>query len=253
MASHIKITVVKNEQEARGIHTLTFDCSLESQPGQFLMLWLPGIDEKPFSIENSSPLRMTIASVGEFSGKLVSLKKGSSAYIRGPYGNSFDLKNHKKICVVGGGYGIAPLRFLVRTAKSKGLSCSAIMGARSKDYLVSPPDCETAITTDDGSAGQKGFVTDALPRVLAEQKPTCVYICGPEKMMISVAKACMKKGIEFQLSAEREMKCGVGICGHCAIGRRIVCREGTVFGKEIFEEDEFGKVWREWNGKTRPL
>lgn len=255
MPCHEKFKVAKTSGEAEGITTLEFEQGLSAGPGQFIMIWVPGIDEKPFGVGNDSPLHVTIASRGKFSSHLCSLKKGDSVFIRGPYGNSFDFSKSKSVCIVGGGYGMAPLRFAAKVALAKGVHVTAVQGARTKSLLMKSPACKTTITTDDGSAGIKGTALDGLKLALEQTTPQIdlVCACGPERMMLGVAKLCEAKGIEFQLSVERLMKCGVGLCGHCAVGTKLCCKDGTIFGKEILKEKEFGSSWREKNGASRPL
>ncbi len=253
MPTHYPATIVRKIREAEDITTLEFSVGLTSLPGQFVMLWLPSVGEKPFSIESPSPLRLTIKKRGQFTSQLLSLSVGSKVYIRGPYGNSFDISGSKNICIVGGGYGLAPLRFLVREAKKQKKKIVAVQGARTKDLLIKSPECRTFITTDDGSAGKKGTVLDVLPEVVDLFRIDLVCACGPEQMLKAIGDFCVSRGMKCQLSVERYMKCGIGICGHCSIGKYLCCRDGPVFSEEILKEPEFGKLWREKNGTLRPI
>jgi hypothetical protein len=116
---HQVATITKSEKENDIVTTLTFDLDLENAgPGQFVMLWLPGSDEKPYGIAGISPLRISVGARGEFSSTLCSMKKGDRVWLRGPYGKGFALKG-KKALLVGGGYGFGPLRFLAEEAKKK--------------------------------------------------------------------------------------------------------------------------------------
>ena len=246
-----KITGVEKENDI--VKTFTLDAALEkAEPGQFLMLWLPGFDEKPYSIAGVSPLKITVGARGPFSEKLCSMKKGDRIWMRGPYGRGFELKG-KSILLVGGGYGFAPLRYLASEAKKKKIAAKAICGARAKGLLMLPAPCETVFTTDDGSEGRKGNVLVAMEELMQKEKFDIVYTCGPEKMMGAVARLAKKKGADCQLLLERYMKCGIGVCGHCACGDRLVCFDGPRFGFEILDNPEFEKVWRDKAGRKQKL
>ena len=109
---------------------------------------------------------------------------------------------------------------------------------------------ETIITTDDGSHGKKGFSTDALKEIIAQGGIDRVYSCGPEKMLRKVAELCKEASVPSEISMERFMKCGYGLCGQCSIdpsGDRV-CKEGPVFsGEKLLKSKEFGSYKR---GKT---
>jgi len=245
--------VAKAEKENDIVTTLTFDIGLPgAQPGQFVMLWLPGMDEKPYGVAGISPLRISVGARGPFSNKLAAMKKGERVWVRGPYGKGFELKG-KRILLVGGGYGFGPLRFLAEAAKKKKISATAICGARNKGLLMEPAVCKTIFTTDDGSQGVKGNVLVAMKELLAKEKFDTVYTCGPERMMSAVAYAAREAGAGCQLLLERYMKCGIGICGHCCIGEKLVCMDGPMFGLEILENPEFCKVWRTKTGKREQI
>lgn len=240
--------ITKAEKENEIVTTFTFDMKLGATPGQFVMLWLPGFDEKPFSLAGASPLRITVGARGPFSNRLCSLKKGERVWVRGPYGRGFELKG-KKILLVGGGYGFAPLRFLASEAAKKKISATAVCGARSKSLLMKPAACKTIFTTDDGSGGLKGNVLAGMEKAFAASKFDVVYTCGPEKMMGAAARLAKKHKSGCQLLLERYMKCGIGVCGHCACGDRLVCWDGPRFGYEILSNPEFGKTWRDKTGR----
>jgi len=253
MPIHQIATVTKAEKENDIVTTLTFNLDLEdAQPGQFVMLWLPGMDEKPYGVAGISPLRIAVGARGPFSNKLCSMKKGDRVWLRGPYGHGFELKG-KKALLIGGGYGFGPLRFLAEEAKKKKISATAICGARSSGLLMEPAVCKTIFTTDDGSQGTKGNVLVAMKELLAKEKFDVVYTCGPERMMSAVAYEAKAAGADCQLLLERYMKCGIGICGHCCCGDKLVCSDGPMFGLEILDNPEFCKVWRTKTGKREPI
>lgn len=241
--------IVDVETENRIVKTITLDARVDNaHPGQFLMVWLPGFDEKPYSIAQASPLKISVGARGPFSERLCSMKKGDKIWIRGPYGRGFELKG-KRILLVGGGYGFAPLRYLAIEAKKKKISATAICGAKSKDLLMKKAACKTVFTTEDGSEGIRGNVLAAMEKLMAKEKFDTVYTCGPEKMMGAVARLAREKGADCQLLLERYMKCGIGVCGHCACGDKLVCFDGPRFGYEILDNPEFEKVWRDRAGR----
>ena len=255
MPIHQITTVKKVETENDIVKTFTFDISLPNAvPGQFVMCWLPGAEEeKPFSLAGNKPLQLSVGARGAFSKAFCSLKAGSKAWIRGPYGRGFELRG-KHILLVGGGYGFAPLRYLAAQAKKRGIAATAVCGARSKSLLMKPASCKTIFTTDDGSEGLKGNVLVAMQQLLKKGKFDLVYTCGPEKMMGAVARLAKKHGTKCQLLTERYMKCGIGVCGHCCMGDRIVCFDGPMFSwDEIAGNSEFEKVWRDKTGKAVPI
>ncbi|PIT84599.1 dihydroorotate dehydrogenase electron transfer subunit [Candidatus Micrarchaeota archaeon CG10_big_fil_rev_8_21_14_0_10_45_29] len=246
---HIIAKVQKAEKETEQVSLLTLDISINAQPGQFVMAWLPGTEEKPMSVANASPLQLAIADAGEASKKMASLKKGDILMVRGPYGKAFSPKG-KKWLMVGGGYGFAPLRFLAKEGIKKGAQIQSIIGARSKKYLMKEAPGKNHFTTDDGSAGEKGNVMAVLEPLLKKEKFDCIYCCGPEKMMLAVALLAKKNKISCQLSVERYMKCGFGVCGHCAMGGWLSCIDGpTIDGEEALKNPQFGKLACDRAGK----
>jgi dihydroorotate dehydrogenase electron transfer subunit len=259
-------TIVKIEKiidEAKDFKTFIFKYPLGATPGQFIMVWLPGIDEKPISISFQEPERfgITVFKVGKFTEELFKLKPNDKVGIRGPYGNGFSLKG-KNAALVGGGCGGAPMGFLADELKKRGIKVHFIIGARCKDSLLflermKHSGIKTYAATDDGSFGFKGYTTNVLERVLKENKIDIVYTCGPEIMMKFVVDICDKFNVPCEVSLERFMKCGgSGICGSCTLdptGWRV-CKEGPVFtGNAIKQLEEFGKYKRAKSGKKVKL
>jgi len=242
--------------EAVGIKTLVFKDKLDFMPGQFVMLWLPRVDEKPFGIwrMKTGEFRITVSAVGTFSKKLHELKVGDKVGIRGPFGKGFTISTNKKIALVGGGFGTAPLLGLLQQAKN--CQADVIIGARSKNLIFGEEyakqlGANVYISTNDGSCGEKCFNTQLFEKLLKQKKYSLVYSCGPELMMKTVAEICAKKKIPCELSLERYMKCGFGICGSCAIDNNgwRVCKDGPVIaGKDALKLSEFGKYHRDSAG-----
>lgn len=232
--THTMIKVAEAQIENDNFATLFFDHPLDFKPGQFVMAWIPGIDEKPYTISYHSPDRfgITIEAKGIFSKKAVTLKKGDLLGFRGPFGNGFDIQADKKVAVVAGGCGMAPLATLVEKLKSDTLF---IHGARTKDYILYPDrfDIQRDLCTDDGSLGHNGFVTNILKeKIKSGAQIDMVYTCGPEIMMYNVFQICEKHDIPCQVSLERYMRCGFGVCGACVCGKQVVCKDGPVFNSQ---------------------
>ncbi|MFC1687198.1 dihydroorotate dehydrogenase electron transfer subunit [Patescibacteria group bacterium] len=247
-------------EEAKDIKTFFFDTQLNSRPGQFVIMWIPRVDEKPFSIayDEGGQLGLTIAKVGRFTEKLYTFTEGDLLGIRGPYGAPFTLKEgYKKILLVGGGYGVAPLATLASQALDKNIEIDFCNGARTKDLLLFQDrlkklDIPVHVSTDDGSEGHKGFVTDIVADLFKKGQYDCVYTCGPELMEKKVVDLAVEENIPSQVSIERYMKCGFGICGACCVddsGKRM-CVEGPVTSGEFaLKQKEFGAYHRHASGK----
>lgn len=238
--------------EAKGIKTFVFHGDLEFQPGQFVMAWLPRIDEKPLGIwrMKKGEFRLTVSAVGDFSQKFSEQKVGDQVGIRGPLGHGFSILENKKIVLVGGGFGVAPLLGLAERATN--CEVHFLIGARSKNLIFGEKYAKkfgkVLLSTNDGSCGEKCFATDLLEKVLVEQKIDKVFSCGPELMMKRVAEICQEKNVDCELSLERYMKCGIGICGSCAMDDSgwCACSDGPVIdGAQALKSGEFGKYHRD--------
>lgn len=237
-------------QEAKDQKSFFFKQSLKCRPGQFIMVWIPGLDEKPMAISywNRNEFAFMSKAIGRFTNALDKFKKGDKLGIRGPYGSSFSARNNA--CVVGGGVGMASVSTLIDVLKNP----VVINGARSKEYLIYLDRFKNKnmiVATDDGSFGKKGFVTQVLDEVLAENKKIkIVYTCGQEIMMKKVLETCNKHKVECEASLERYMACGFGICGKCMINEKICCVDGPVFNsKQLSEMPEFGNFARLKSGR----
>lgn len=247
--------------ETRTIRTFVLDAELQedAQPGQFVMLWLPGIDEKPFAVAIPDPLTVTVARVGPFSTALHGLQVGDRVGWRGPYGRGYRLYENRSALLVAGGYGAAPLYFLAMRSVERGIPTSVALGARrALDLLYVDRFRELrvdlVIATDDGSAGRRGYVTDAASQVIAAEPEVAVYACGPEPMLVALHRLCLEHRIPGQFSLERYMKCGFGICGQCALDDLLVCQDGPVLtGEQLERAQDFGRVHRSATGRALPI
>ncbi len=228
----IPFTISMVKDESPRVKTFVLDGELEAVPGQFVMVWLPGVDEKPFSLVNDSPVVLTVARVGPFTSRLHEKKPGDILWLRGPYGNGFSIEG-KKLLLVGGGYGVAPLLFLARRAIKQGCSVNIIIGARCAEDLILAQDfkeagCQVHLATEDGSLGFWGKAPELASKLIPELKPDVIYGCGPEGMLEALRELSSLWGIPSQLSYEGYMRCGFGVCGSCERKGWLVCRDGPV-------------------------
>ena len=257
-----------NQQETEMVRTFTFDGSLGAKPGQMLMLWLPGVDEKPFSVayDSGSETKITFFAVGPMTEELAKCQVGDLVGLRGPFGTSYEWEPGQHIALVAGGYGAAPMYFVASESVHHGCTLEVIVGARSEEHLLyleeleSLPHVSLHITTDDGSKGFKGFNVQLLEKMLeVTQDPKTddspidqVFACGPERMLKACSDLCHKYQVPSQLSLERYLKGGYGLCGNCVVdplGIRL-CTDGPVVKNEkCLKIEEFGKYHRDAVGK----
>lgn len=242
------------------VKTFYFQFEFNGQPGQFLMVWIPGVGERPLAIfEDKNGFSISVAKAGTATSALHEFKVGQKIGFRGPFGTYFTLPKRKgELVLVGGGYGISPLASLALLAKKQGYKTVILNGARNKEEVLFQPffkkqKIKMLVSTDDGSLGKKGFVHELFLEYLAKtKKPAMIYLCGPELMEYAVAKICWQRKISFQASLERYMKCGFGVCGSCCVdplGWRM-CVEGPVLtGDKLKQVSEFGKYHRGASGK----
>jgi dihydroorotate dehydrogenase electron transfer subunit len=243
--------------ETPTVRTLVFsDDSLSNVlPGQFAMVWIPGVNELPMSVmvtEESNKAAFTVRKRGVSSTALYDLKVGSQIGVRGPYGNAFTIVDGK-ILLVGGGTGLVPLLRLAKFAKPSN-EVIVLMGSKTKDEVFFEDLANRILAknkhlviacTEDGSYGQKGFVTDVMEKLIADTKFDGVYTCGPEIMMHKVVQMANSKSVFVEASLERMMKCGIGMCGSCCMDDILVCHDGTVFdGIFLAKSKEFGHTHR---------
>jgi dihydroorotate dehydrogenase electron transfer subunit len=219
-------------QENYRTRSLHFDGPLSgAQPGQFVMVWLPEVGERPYSISGSDPFTLTVVAVGEFSEHMCRLTPGERVWVRGPLGAGYALKG-KQHLLAGGGYGSAPLLFLAREARQRGDIVHVCLGARTAEEVLltdafTAIGCHLHINTDDGSLGSQGLVTQAVSQVLDTQTIDTLYGCGPLPMLSALAHICREARLPHQLSWEALMRCGIGLCGSCELPE-AVCRNAGI-------------------------
>lgn len=249
------LPISKVIREGKDQKTIFVKHKANVKPGQFYMLWIPGIDSKPYAVSyyNKNELGFTSAAIGKFSNAFDKLKESDKVGLFGPYGNSFSVRENA--CVVAGGIGISSVSTLIDKLKNP----TIIYGARKKEYLIylkRYKNKKMLIATDDGSCGKKGFTTDVLGGLLGNKKNKIkiVYTCGPEIMMKKVFEVCKKYKVECEASLERFMKCAFGVCGACAINDRLVCIDGPVFNsQQLIKLEEFGNFARLKTGRKVSL
>jgi dihydroorotate dehydrogenase electron transfer subunit len=244
--------------EADGIKTFHLDGHLGALPGQFVMLWHAEFGARPFSVyqDEDDRFALTIARIGDFTSQLFGASVGENLGYFGPYGKPFDIRG-SHLALVGGGYGSAPLTFVAKAAAAKGVASELIIGAAVQTSLLYRERTETKgvtkhFCTDDGSFGFKGFTTDKLDQLLkSDPSIDMVYTVGPELMMKKVVEICDDHDVDCQISLERYIKCGFGLCGSCCVdptGFRM-CMEGPCIDKETAKGiSEFGVFHRDSAG-----
>ncbi len=241
------VPIEKVREEFSGNKTFYMGEELCFEPGQFAMVWLPGLDEKPIAlIPWGKKYCLNIEGKGAATKKMLELKKGDKLGVRGPYGKGFTVEGVKKAIIVAGGVGIDSIILLAQRLRENGCKTKIILGGRTKERIVFEKELrkygEIYITTDDGSYGEKGYNVQVLERTLAKGKYGMVYACGPEIMEVRSLEIARRHRAPFEASVERYMKCGIGVCGECVIDDKLVCADGPVFsGKELANMKEFGK------------
>jgi dihydroorotate dehydrogenase electron transfer subunit len=255
-------------RESRLVKTFFFKDRLcaQGRPGQFVMVWLPGVDEIPMSLSSTQPrgiASVTVAMVGEATKLLHQKKKAASIGIRGPFGTHFQPVEGKAL-LVGGGTGIAPLALLAEELHELKTDMTFLLGAKSREELLFLtkmekllPEAETKLiaSTEDGSYGHKGIVTQLVEAALAKEQFDMIYACGKEPMLCKIFALAEQYRVPMQASLERLMRCAIGLCGSCTIGKYRVCIDGPVFTSEQLREvkGEFGRFKRDFDGRKIPL
>ncbi len=256
--------ILETKRETDMVQTFTFDGSLGALPGQFVMLWLPGVDEIPMSVafDDGKHLRVTFFAVGDMTKELAKCKKGDLIGLRGPFGTHYTWKKKQHLMLVAGGYGAAPMYFAAHEALKDGCTLDIIVGARSKDHLLyieelsALPRTTLHIATDDGSEGHAGYNVEVLAQFLTthHSPSTIILACGPERMLLAVSDLAHAHAVPAQLSFERYMKCGYGLCGNCTVdpsGIRL-CVEGPVLDNAtVRSTTEFGQYHRDALGRKQ--
>jgi NAD(P)H-flavin reductase len=251
-------TVREIAKETLDTFTLTLrpgngDAGASFQPGQFSMLWVFGVAELPISISGDPAERdrlvYTVRSVGQATHTLVSRKVGDSIGVRGPMGTGWPMEaaTGRDVIVVAGGIGLAPLRpfiYHVLRNRKRYRRLIVLYGARSPRELLyrkemaswaRHPETQVLVTVDYGGLGwhgHVGVVTTLFKYARLQPELSLALVCGPEIMMRFVGRELENQGLasgDIYLSMERNMKCGIGLCGHCQYGPHFICKNGPVF------------------------
>ncbi|VVB61457.1 Sulfhydrogenase 1 subunit gamma [uncultured archaeon] len=250
-------TLLTSTLETKDIKTITFRYPNAVIPGQFFMIWIPGVDEIPMSVSGITKdiKAITFRKIGDATNALYHMKPGSKIGIRGPYGNGFTLTgNH--LLFVGGGTGVATLTPAVEQARKRKFKSTVIIGVKTKNELffenrLQRSGATVLISTDDGSKGYKGFASNLAKEILKKEKIDAVFTCGPEPMMKTLLS--FSRTTPFQASLERYMKCSIGICGQCCMGKGLrVCLDGPIFnGNTLKKVEDFGVYSRDAAGRKK--
>lgn len=233
-----------------------------TRPGQYVMVLLPGIDEIPMSLSMINHLglsRITVGKIGEATNAFHELKIGDRLGLRGPFGNGF-IPYQGQVMVVGGGTGIAPLIPLIKDLIDLESDITFVLGVKTKKELLFLDElqklfhnkrCKIIVTTNDGSMGLKGLVSDVLENLFKEKNYDMVYTCGSEPMMRKVFDISEKYKTSIQTCVERIIRCSIGLCGSCIIGKFRICKDGPILTSKQLREvlGEFGKFKRDFDGK----
>ena len=183
---------------------------------------------------------------------MINAKIGDYFGLTAPLGSNFNIVDNRRFLLIGGGIGTAPIYYLAKYLAKNNIIPNILFGAKNKEFLEYSFDledcCNIRYYTDDGSFGIKGFVSNDIKQIITEKEYDCCCICGPEKMMSVIIDEVKGKINNIQLSMERYMKCGLGLCGSCVlddIGLRV-CEEGPVFSyfDTIVNCSEFGVYHR---------
>jgi len=263
----MRTTRIANVQdECVNVKSLTFKDKLcaNADPGQFVMVWIPRVDEVPMSLSRldrvERSVAVTVKRVGEATTALHAMKIGDAIGVRGPFGRGYETSHGRKVMIVGGGTGSASLAPLVEELTKKKTDIALMLGAKTRGELLFLDRLTSILagkgrimaTTEDGSYGLKGLVTAQAENVLASgERFDTIYACGPERMMHKMFALSRKFDVRLQASLERFMKCAIGLCGTCVIGKYRVCRDGPVFSSEqlLEVEEEFGQFRRGFDGR----
>lgn len=230
------------------------------QPGQFNMLYFPGIGESAISISSGTSdhdLLHTMRVAGDVTTAISKLGAGDVIGVRGPFGRGWPMEEaeNRDLMIIAGGVGIAPLRSVIRHIYSSRKSCPGkdiiLYGVKTPKDIIFRDEFpryrdvfQVLLTVDKADPeeywkGEVGLVTKLLDKVDFKPLGTTVFLCGPEIMMQVTIRELLLRGVPGEkifLSMERNMNCGMGICGHCLFGPKFVCRDGAVFKYTDIEE-----------------
>ncbi len=258
-----RFTVLRTRQDTADTYTLELapqdGAPLAFEPGQFTMLQAFGIGEVPISISGDpggdGPLAHTIRDVGSVTRTLVAAPPGTTLGVRGPFGTGWEAAAARggDVVFVAGGIGLAPLRpavLQVCADRDRYRRVVLLYGARTPDDVLFEDSLwawgndfgvDVQVTVDNGQRGwhgRVGLVTHLIARAGFDPVETTAFVCGPEVMMRYAATGFLDRGVpahRVRLSMERNMRCGVGLCGHCQLRELFLCVDGPVLGYDRLE------------------
>jgi ferredoxin--NADP+ reductase len=225
----------------------------KAKAGQFVVVMATEKSERiPLTLVDNNPQEGTITLIVQEAGfstkQLAKLKEGDSLYsVTGPLGHPTEIKNYGKIILVGGGVGIAEIYPVAKALKKVGNDITTIIGTKTKDLLILEPELKQIsnlfyISTDDGTAGKKGFVTDLLEEVISENSYDLVYTVGPLLMMREVARKTKEKKVKTLVSLAVLMVDATGMCGCCRVSvgseTKFACVDGPEFDAHSIDWQE---------------
>lgn len=219
-------------------YTIILKEDIDPAPGQFAMIWIPGVGEIPLSFTDYSlqTVKFIINRVGLVTTYIHrNVVEGSKIFLRGPLGNGFTIYSSKNCLLVGGGYGLAPLYYLAKKLSMRGCRLKTLLGFKNSTDVFYVDEfrriSDTHTSTEDGEEGFRGTAVELMKNILEKESFDIVYACGRDEMLTKIVKECVARNMKIEVSLERIIKCGLGICGSCSIeplGLRV-CRDGPVF------------------------
>lgn len=237
--------ILSNKEISSGIYKMVFKWKGDASPGQFVMVNCKGstLLKRPISIcfVDDETMSIVYQVKGEGTQNLSRMKSGDAIEISGPHGHGFDIfENKNNVLIVGGGIGIPPLLYLSQKIKADNIYIA--LGFRNEYYLIDEfkKYGEVIVATENGSYGEKGYVTEAIKNVI--DNVDIIYGCGPKPMLKALKDISLKNNVPCQISVEERMGCGIGACLVCACRvkeddeyhYKKVCKDGPVFwAKEV--------------------
>ena len=271
--------VLTHKKYGDAYHSLTIvapEIGEKIRPGQFVNIRCgkdrSNILRRPFSVYRvhkrggwASTIEIVFDVRGPGSSYLSELRSHASVDMIGPLGRGFQLPKRRAHCLlVGGGIGATPLFFLADELRNDGHRVDLVLGARSANLLLNPIEARRlgsvcAMTTDDGSAGEKGIVTDVLPGVIERCNTEVIYACGPHPMLAAVSGVGVNQKLPVQVAVEELMACGYGVCMTCVMPLRGKVRkdqapeDAIVYARSCTEGPVFNGASVIWNGAMEPV
>jgi len=258
LRSDHKARLLRRQEFSAGLFSAIFQAPLLARqiaPGQFVMLEIPGrvrpYLRRAYSVADAEPssgeVEFLVKTIGPGTAALENLGEGSEARLLGPLGNAFrtdDLSAGARVAIVAGGIGAAPFPLLLKALAARSIAADLYLGGRSAREIalasrfVGLTAGKTVLATDDGSAGEKGFVTDAFARRAVRGGYARAYACGPMPMFAALAPIVARLGVPAEFSTEAAMGCGFGACLGCVLpgvnNTYIVsCTAGPILAPEV--------------------